>query len=876
MTLWGQRRLPIVFPPVPGEALDSWIECYARRLHASTTGLLTAAGMTVIRMRELLHRLEDRQAEQLSAATGVSIQDLKAMTLQPWDGLAVRYNVIGAPRDDPVGFARLTGTRWCPHCLADSGGRFQLCWRLGWTFACPRHEVLLVDWCPGCGQRPLPQRTGKRHGNPSPAASCLRRDPAADTSDADCGHQLTDATTAMLPADGAVLNAQRRIDAILATAPGTAQRAAARADLAEIAILAVKALTILQTARCLSSDRPALLDQILTEANWPTQPTHPRHRPNTDAATIAAVTALALTAHTAADPHSTQILAWIVREDPYPLVNNRPGPGRVLRSWRSPRPELLGRVLSELDGRLTNLGRLRHRSAGRRPEVPASDDQVRARAAKIPATLWPGWSMRLLPPALSGPRTRPGVIRDALAALLLIPGGTLDYRHAAALLGGHCDELDLSQTLSRHPKPFTDTWLRTLADLSAALDEHSAPINYARRRALFTPATVTIGTEAADALDAADGPAPDIARTAEAHRYLLHLLTAGHIQRSHTRDAPPVWPAPPPPLAEILHQRARQLLDARGIDEPVRWEPPKDWLPHAHIPGIEPEQVSLRPSAGSRADPVHQDAIALDTLPPGHLTLYQELYPLAAPASSWASPPRSAATVCADVARTLYLDQGKSIAAIAAATGTTDHRVRRALLGTGAISASRPKRPDPITIPIAVIDQALHEGTNSVQLARALGLRPGTVRRLAGQAGRAFPSRASTFQAHQAHFAAITPPLHPGLLTVLRLPRATERLRAIIALTGHPTVRAAAQAWGTTESGQYQRIRAIHKHAQIQIFDPIKTLTPTADGSVFLADTRRLLAILDETPPGVTGDASAPTQRDPLTSHLARPKNTDH
>src|SRR2546423_4912294 len=160
-------------------------------------------------------------------------------------------------------------------------------------------------------------------------------------------------------------------------------------------------------------------------------------------------------------------------------------------------------------------------------------------------------------------RTRPGVIR-ALAALLLIPGGTLDYRQAAALLGGHCDELDLAQTLSRHPEPVTDTWLRTLADLSAALDEHGASIDYARRRALFTPGTVTIGPEATDTLDAVGGPAPDTGHIAEAGRYLLHLLTAGHIQRSRTRDAPPVWPAPPPPLAEILHQRPRQLLNVHG------------------------------------------------------------------------------------------------------------------------------------------------------------------------------------------------------------------------------------------------------------------------------------------------------------------------
>ncbi len=35
MTRWTDERIPLWVPPVEGEALDSWIEAYARRLTVS-------------------------------------------------------------------------------------------------------------------------------------------------------------------------------------------------------------------------------------------------------------------------------------------------------------------------------------------------------------------------------------------------------------------------------------------------------------------------------------------------------------------------------------------------------------------------------------------------------------------------------------------------------------------------------------------------------------------------------------------------------------------------------------------------------------------------------------------------------------------------
>ncbi|MFE7767470.1 TniQ family protein, partial [Streptomyces sp. NPDC057438] len=50
-------------------------------------------------------------------------------------------------------WGRAQGSRYCPKCLAERGGRWLLSWRLGWSFACVRHHCLLADNCPACLHR---------------------------------------------------------------------------------------------------------------------------------------------------------------------------------------------------------------------------------------------------------------------------------------------------------------------------------------------------------------------------------------------------------------------------------------------------------------------------------------------------------------------------------------------------------------------------------------------------------------------------------------------------------------------------------------------------------------------------------------------------
>ena len=115
----------------------------------------------------------------------------------------------------------------------------------------------------------------------------------------------------------------------------------------------------------------------------------------------------------------------------------------------------------------------------------------------MPAMLWPGWTLRLLPRSPGGPgadRSAPhsttcGSFRRGCASFLLLPGGPpqLNFERAAPLLGNNPADTDRGavERVIYHGRDLTPL-ASVLAQLAFALDEHGSPIDYARRRALFT------------------------------------------------------------------------------------------------------------------------------------------------------------------------------------------------------------------------------------------------------------------------------------------------------------------------------------------------------------------------------------------------------
>jgi TniQ len=167
------RTLPIRVDPLPEESLDSWLEALASRMDATWGEILSAIGIFGTRGHAASYwvtranvSLTPAQVGAISYCTGVGPSRLRAMTLQPW----IKDTSSQRP---PVAAMRVTGSRFCPRCLEERGGRWRVWWRLRWAFACPTHGCLLAEACSVCGG---PQRTAPpRLSDVANLGSCTRR-----------------------------------------------------------------------------------------------------------------------------------------------------------------------------------------------------------------------------------------------------------------------------------------------------------------------------------------------------------------------------------------------------------------------------------------------------------------------------------------------------------------------------------------------------------------------------------------------------------------------------------------------------------------------------------------------------------------------------
>lgn len=201
--------------PVRGESLDSYVHWSARQLHCSPLDITSHLELGVPTSAGYLNRdvNEDaiaRTAERLD----VSVDSLRATTLQRWDWLGLRPE--RGKRGSPLGaWQRGSGARYCPRCLIENGGRWALTWYLHWTFACTRHGVLLESVCHRCGRPPRSQKPSAypaaashpRGMNCGCGAAAAR--PTADD----------DVPGASLDLEDPRLGTQNRIEALLSTTP---------------------------------------------------------------------------------------------------------------------------------------------------------------------------------------------------------------------------------------------------------------------------------------------------------------------------------------------------------------------------------------------------------------------------------------------------------------------------------------------------------------------------------------------------------------------------------------------------------------------------------------------------------------------------------
>lgn len=152
---------PIRVAPLPGEAIDSWMEIYADRLEITVAEMLISAQLMpdpmITRTQQLapnyIALIHAGEAAKLAHAAGLTPQQIHAMTLSIYDGCALKLHPYHRTIARAALWGRGDGSRYCPACLAENSGRWLLRWRLSWTFACTKHHALLEDLCPSCGRQ---------------------------------------------------------------------------------------------------------------------------------------------------------------------------------------------------------------------------------------------------------------------------------------------------------------------------------------------------------------------------------------------------------------------------------------------------------------------------------------------------------------------------------------------------------------------------------------------------------------------------------------------------------------------------------------------------------------------------------------------------
>jgi hypothetical protein len=129
-------RLPLRVAPAPGEAIDSWLEVTARRMALPLGAVARALDLPIATRPVWIRWLSRDQLEAIEAATGVSSNIVEGMTLSIYDGTALQLDPDSHRLDATFPFGALSWSRYCPECLSESQGRWQLAWRLGWSFVC--------------------------------------------------------------------------------------------------------------------------------------------------------------------------------------------------------------------------------------------------------------------------------------------------------------------------------------------------------------------------------------------------------------------------------------------------------------------------------------------------------------------------------------------------------------------------------------------------------------------------------------------------------------------------------------------------------------------------------------------------------------------
>ncbi len=830
--------IPVRLPPLPGEALDSWLEAYAHLLHVTVRDIFAFAGIGWGRVngeqrtsKPWLHQLDEPDLAALSAATGVPAETLSSMTLARYQGTGLA-EVTAPPgmRRTPRWWRQLSCSRYCPRCLAANGGRWMLAWRIPWVFACTSCQVLLADTCPGCGRRHQRTRTGQPHqpgrcdltGLPLPPWHPPRGGMSS------CTGNPAGAPAVELPVGGHVLAAQQHvsalISALLAAQGQPAETAALQRHLDDSHAIARAAISAVNGTGAF----PAAASAVLRELGAPPGPGAAvsalacRGGPPRQLSPVTAfgVTIADIMLHGRGDDPDPSIAAWLAANGA--SRRSTSGPADVLASWDRASPALRAALARPLASGLDTFHQLRYRAVAGQARIPRPG-QARSLAASLPTLIWPGWALRLMPP--EGFRFLP--YRAGLSMMLAIAvTGAADCATAQDLIGldpfNPSGLATFSARLREHGvlEPVT----AAICQLARQLGENGAPIDYARRRRLpriaQAPLDVTAWHRQRYLLNGASRPAAPVSEYFARLR-LIELLTGTHprylpkplqLPSSRSRQYHEFILTMPEQLDLCLRRQARALLSKASIREPVTWEPPPGWVTGIPWPGPDPDSISpgdLHPLLRARL-PASAIAARLATTA-DHVLLAAERNPaprLPAGSPTLSSGPRAAA----DAEFPEPTGREDHTRKTARSTGRSEHALDPPWLREQYQARQRSLKDIAAEAGVPVEDLAAAARTAGIPVRHGVN---GRAHPLAGLGGPdAFPA---------------------AVWNAFTRPHAGQRIRRLLVLPGQPSLRHAARQLGIRHALLAGQVRQLEAAAGITLLRtaPDGTITLTHAGEEF-------------------------------------------
>ena len=460
--------LPLFVVPAPGEQLSSWLVRWALRYGLPVSQLLAQVGINLPSAPAA--RLE-RQLRRRHTATLTSAAGIPALPPQPDTGATASTSTqLRAQVEDYLiryhrGDTPLpTWHRYCPVCLAESGGVWLAEWSQPLHTICVTHRVMLRRCCPDCGRQRFSSPAWMTHD--TPAWMCSEPAPqhpgdarTPRTRHRVCGRDLR--TTPTEAASDADLATQLRLwDLAIAAA-----NAPDRQDRSYGGFLASNR-AVFDAALELTFERFGDLRPLLRDTTAPhvlldavTAAFQVLDQPDADAAV-----------------HVASQYGLLHPAGPVTPI----GPDRVL-SLRPRNPLLASVRLATLHDRLSPSAQLVFRTGSGLPRYPkpqlrpAGADQ--AQLAWIPQLIWPGQLTTWIDDR---------DFRDRAAASMLLAkvGSTRPWRFIALDLGLPADLATYPANLVRSLKQ-DGTWpdvLARLDDLAGRLEQDPPPINYQTRR----------------------------------------------------------------------------------------------------------------------------------------------------------------------------------------------------------------------------------------------------------------------------------------------------------------------------------------------------------------------------------------------------------